>query len=75
MAALETNVLVRYLIADDIKQFEAAKKFIEETILDETLFILVSVSVELEWVLRSLYELNKTTIITTFNRLLESREI
>ncbi|MDB3935652.1 type II toxin-antitoxin system VapC family toxin [Granulosicoccus sp.] len=75
MAALETNVLVRYLIADDIKQFEAAKKFIEETIIDETLFILVSVSVELEWVLRSLYELNKTTIITTFNRLLESREI
>lgn len=75
MPALDTNVLVRYLIADDKKQFEVAKKFIEETIPGESLFIPLSVSVELEWVLRSLYELNKSMIIATFNRLLESREI
>lgn len=75
MPALDTNVLVRYLIADDKKQFEAARQFIEEAITNETLFIPVSVSVELEWVLRSLYEVKKAMIITTFNRLLESREI
>ena len=75
MPALDTNALVRYLTADDKKQFETAKKFIENTIPDETLFISISVSVELEWVLRSLYELNKAMIITTFNRLLEALEI
>lgn len=75
MPALDTNVLVRYLIADDKKQFEAAKQFIEEAITYEALFIPVSVSVELEWVLRSLYEVKKAMIITTFNRLLEAREI
>ena len=75
MPALDTNVLVRYLIADDKKQFEAAKQFIEEAITNEALFIPVSVTVELEWVLRSLYEVDKAMIITTFNRLLEAREI
>ena len=75
MPALDTNVLVRYIIADDKKQYEAAKKYIEGAITDEFLFIPISVSVELEWVLRSLYEVNKELIIITFNRLLESREI
>lgn len=75
MPALDTNVLVRYLIADDRKQFELAKQFIEEAITNETLFIPLSVSVELEWVLRSLYEIKKAMIITTFNSLLEAREI
>jgi predicted nucleic-acid-binding protein len=75
MPALDTNVLVRYLIADDKKQFEVAKKYIENAIANEALFIPVSVSVELEWVLRSLYEVDKSMIITTFNRLLEAREI
>ncbi len=75
MPALDTNVLVRYMIADDKKQFEAARLFIEEAITIEALFIPVSVSVELEWVLRSLFEVKKSMIITTFNRLLEAREI
>ena len=75
MPGLDTNVLVRYLIADDKKQFEAAKQFFEEAIKNEDLFIPVSVFVELEWVLRSLYEVKKAMIITTFNRLLEAREI
>ncbi len=75
MPALDTNVLVRYLVADDRKQFHVAKSFIEESILQEVLFVPVSVSVELEWVLRSLYELDKAMVLTTFNRLLETREI
>ena len=75
MPALDTNVLVRYLVADDRKQFQTAKGFIEEAIRHEALFIPLSVSVELEWVLRTLYEMDKATILTTFNRLLESREI
>ena len=75
MPALDTNVLVRYLVADDRKQFQLAKSFVEESIEQEILFVPLSVSVELAWVLRSLYELDKEMIMTTFNRLLETREI
>ena len=39
------------------------------------LFIPFSVSLELEWVLRTVYELDKPTVITIFNQLLEAREI
>ncbi len=35
MPALDTNVLVRYLIADDKKQFETAKALIESVLEDE----------------------------------------
>jgi predicted nucleic-acid-binding protein len=75
MPALDTNVLVRYLIADDKKQFETAKALIESVLEDEMLFVPISVSIELEWVLRSRYELGKDTILITFAQLLGSREI
>ena len=35
----------------------------------------LSVVVELEWVLRSLYSFDKTTLIRTFNQLLGTREL
>ena len=75
MAALDTNVLVRYLVADDKKQFQSAKKLIESADEDAPLFLSLSVLVEIEWVLRSLYEFDKPTLITTFNQLLDTREL
>ena len=66
---------MRYLVADNNKQFEVAIKYIEDATTHEALFISLSVSVELEWVLRSFYELNKAMIIDTFIRLLEACEI
>ena len=75
MPALDTNVLVRYLVADDRGQFQIAKAYIEEAVREEALFIPLSVSVELEWVLRTLYKLDKLTVLRIFNQLLETREI
>lgn len=75
MPALDTNVLVRYLVADDRKQFVIAKDYIERISSKDTLFVPLSVIVELEWVLRSLYELDKKIVLTTFNRLLETGEL
>lgn len=75
MPALDTNVLVRYLVADDRSQFQIAKDYIEDAVRDEALFIPFSVSVELEWVLRSRYDLDKQTVLRIFNELLETREI
>lgn len=74
MPALDTNVLVRYLVADDNRQYQIAKSLIESTV-DEVLFVPLTVSIELEWVLRSRYDLDKSLIISTFNQLLESREV
>jgi len=75
MAALDTNVLVRYLTSDDKKQFQIAKEFIESNASDEVLFVSISVVIELEWVLRSLYNLDKETMLQLFGRLLESCEL
>ncbi len=75
MPTLDTNVLVRYLVADDKRQFEIAKALIESVTNDDLLFVPISVSIELEWVLRSRYDLSKGSVLTTFIQLLESREI
>ncbi len=75
MPALDTNVLVRYLVADDNRQFQAAKSLIESAGVDEALFVPLTVSIELEWVLRSRYDLDKSSILSIFNQLLECREI
>ena len=75
MATLDTNVLVRYIIADDRKQFELARTLIEGAIRNERLFQPISVTVELEWVLRSRYGLSKSETVLILNRLLESGEI
>ena len=75
MAALDTNVLVRYLVADDKKQFQAAKTLIESADDEAPLFLSLSVLIELEWVLRLLYAFDKTTLITTFNQLLDTCEL
>ena len=75
MAALDTNVLVRYLVSDDKKQFKVAKEFIEGSASDGNLFVPISVVIELEWVLRSLYDLDKDSMLELFSRLLESSEL
>jgi predicted nucleic-acid-binding protein len=75
MPSLDTNVLVRYLVADDKSQFELAKLYIESVLTDDALFIPLSVTVELEWVLRAAYKLDKLSVITIFIQLLESREV
>ena len=62
-------------MADDNKQYQSAKTLIEAADERSTLFLSLSVLVELEWVLRSLYRFDKTTLITTFNQLLGTREL
>ena len=75
MAALDTNILVRYLVADDKKQFQTAKELIEGGGSDQTYFVPISVIVELEWVLRSLYDQSKAQNLELLSKLLESREL
>ncbi len=51
MRAIDTNVIVRLLTADDPVQAEAAKQIIQEG----DVFIGVTVLLETEWVLRAAY--------------------
>ena len=76
MASLDTNVLVRLLVDDDHRQLVHAKNLIQATSEQgEMLFVPVTVVLELEWVLRSAYEMAKPTILGAFVALLETREL
>ena len=76
MAALDTNILVRYLVEDDAAQLAAAKKLIRSALATgETLFIPITVTLELEWVLRSNFKFNKEQVTTTLSSLLAAAEI
>ena len=76
MPALDTNVLVRYLVQDDRAQFAAAKRLIGRC-LDEglSLFVPVTVVLELEWVLRSNFEFAKGDILQALSSLFSATEL
>jgi predicted nucleic-acid-binding protein len=76
MASLDTNVLVRYLVQDDERQFALARKLIRAALRSgETLFVPVTVMLELEWVLRSNFSFDKDQITNTLSSLLASVEL
>jgi predicted nucleic-acid-binding protein len=76
MAALDTNVLVRYLVQDDEKQFASAKKLVAAALRDgEALYVPLTVTLELEWVLRSKYGFDKEQVSMIFASLLSAFEL
>lgn len=76
MAGLDTNVLVRLLVADDAAQLAQAKALVRSAQRNnETLSIPITVMLELEWVLRSRYGFSRNVIAMTMNHLLETREL
>lgn len=76
MAALDTNVLVRYLVRDDDKQLALAKKLIRAALAaGETLFMPITVALELEWVLRSNFKFSKEEVTDTLASLLAASEL
>ncbi len=69
-AALDTNVLARYLESDDAAQFTKAQRLIALALTrNEPLPMPISVPIELEWVLRSRQELAKTDLTLTLDKL------
>ncbi len=59
MRAVDTNILVRFLTADDPKQARAARRVIEAG----DIFIGTTVILETEWVLRAGYGFTPTEIV------------
>lgn len=63
MIALDTNVLIRYLVADDPKQARAATSVVERTLQNgESIFISQIVLCELVWVLSYAYDFGRKEI-------------
>lgn len=76
MIGLDTNVLVRFLVADGPAQFERARRLIRrEAGTGELVLISLLVLLACEWVLRSRYELGKTEILGAFSGLLDSADV
>jgi predicted nucleic-acid-binding protein len=75
MIGLDTNVLVRYVAQDDVKQSAKATKLIESLTPSSQGFIAVVSVVELVWVLQSCYNSAKSEIIVVLETLLRTREL
>ena len=76
MAALDTNVLVRFLVRDDTAQLATAKALISRYVSKgEALFVPVTVALELEWVLRSNFGFAKAVVTRTLSQLLGTSEM
>src|SRR5271156_2830769 len=72
MRGLDTNVLVRYLTADDRKQLELAERTIEECRkTGEQLYLTMPTLCELVWVLSRSYGQSKAAIIGTLDMILQ----
>ena len=76
MPGLDTNVLVRWLLADDAEQAQRIQEvFRAAASRRAVLFVPSTVMLELEWVLRSRYRFDKASVLQAFNALLETQEL
>ena len=75
MIALDTNVLVRYLVADDKDQAEAARALLNALTPEQPGFVCREVSVELSWVFRRAYGFSRNQIADVFEELVASEEL
>ena len=71
MNGLDTNVLIRYLVADDKTQAAKAKRYIESG----PSYVNGIVLSEVVWVLESAYGYEKAAVVTVLERLLSTHEV
>ncbi len=76
MIALDTNVLVRFIVDDDKHQAARALKLIERAMeSQEALFVSDIVLCEFVWVLSASYRVARAEIAATLGRLVQSRQL
>ena len=76
MPALDTKILARYIVEDDAAQLAAARRLIR-TCVDQqrTLFVPITVALELEWVLRASFGFAKEAVLDVLASLLSAAEL
>jgi len=75
MIALDTNVLVRFLVQDDPLQAQLATKLIDQFTDDARGFVSREVLIELVWVLERGYRLGRAEIAFALDGLLSATEL
>lgn len=76
MRGLDTNVVVRYLTQDDLRQSRAANAIIEAALAGgERIHLDTIVLCELVWVLRSAYGYERATVADALKKLLEASQL
>lgn len=76
VGSLDTNVLVRLVVRDDEAQTVLVTKLLDRhRRRSESLWVPVTVMLELEWVLRSRYKFAKAEVIRTLSSLLTTMEL
>jgi predicted nucleic-acid-binding protein len=76
MIGLDTNVIIRYLVQDDKKQFFHAEKLIETAIRQKKMIHINLVTLcEVVWVLSYHYELKREQIYEFLDKLLHAEQI
>ncbi|MBA3624065.1 MAG: type II toxin-antitoxin system VapC family toxin [Methylibium sp.] len=76
MPALDTNVLVRYLVQDDEAQLASARRLIRKCLsAGQTLFVPVTVTLEFEWVLRASFGYAKDDVMEALSSLFSAAEL
>ena len=75
MIALDTNVLVRYLVNDDARHAEAARSLLEGLTAERPGFVCREVIVELVWVLQRAYGFTRDRIATVLEDLVATEDL
>ena len=76
MIALDTNVLIRFLVEDDEAQSRRVTELVEGAVArDEQLFISDIVMCETVWVLSSAYRFSRAEIVDALSQLLRARSV
>ncbi len=72
MIAVDTNILVRYLVCDDQQQAEAARTLLESLTAEQPGFICREVTLELVWVLERAYNFSRHRIANIVEELVST---
>ncbi len=75
MIAVDTNVIVRSLINDDVAQTAAANRLLESLTTQNPGFVCREVVIELVWVLERVYKLTRATIGGAILELIASNDL
>lgn len=76
MPALDTDVLIRYVVQDDEVQLADGRRLIHKCVSDgRTLFVPVTVTLEVEWVLRASFQYSKDEVVEALASLFSVAEL
>ena len=76
MIALDTNILVRFLVEDDLSQTERAQAVLRRAVeSDDPCYVTDIVLCELVWVLERSYKIKRADIGMTLSHLIRARHL